>query len=151
LSIVNPSEGTTLEPGQIQIVGQAAGTADFDRYRIEYGLSHDPQGWGVVQEDNPNAAPQVGTLANWDASGLPDGPVTVRVIVFSKSGGSAEYRVKFTVTRPTPTVTPTPTETVTPTVTPTPSVTPTSSVTPTPTETTVPPTPTETPTETPTP
>lgn len=151
MSIVNPVEGATLEPGQIQITGRAAATRDFDRFRVEFGLSHDPEGWGVIVESNPSAVPDVGTLANWDGSGLPDGPVTVRVIVFNRAGGSAEYRVKFTITRPTPTPAPTETATATPTITPTPTITATPTDTPSPTETTVPPTDTPPPTETQTP
>ncbi|MGQ0604803.1 MAG: transglycosylase domain-containing protein [Anaerolineales bacterium] len=154
MSIINPVEGAMLEPGQIQIIGQVAATRDFDRFRLEYGLSHDPEGWGVIVESNPNAVFDVNTLANWDAGGLPDGPVTVRVIVFNKAGGSAEYRVKFTITRPTATPTQTATITATPTITPTPTSTSTPTETPPPTETEEPPTDTPPPpteTETPTP
>lgn len=153
LSLVSPSEGTTLEPGQIQIVGQAAATKDFDRYVIEYGLSHNPEGWGLVQSDTRTAVTDASLLANWDASGLPDGPVTVRVIVYNTFGGSAEYRAKFTVARPTPTPTLTPTTTATPTITPTPTNTLPATSTPTPTAT-LPATATSTPepaTSTPTP
>jgi len=159
LSLVSPSEGAVLQPGQIQIVGQAAATKDFDRYVIEYGLSHDPIGWGLVQGDTRTAVTDTGLLANWDAGGLPDGPVTVRVIVYNTLGGSAEYRVKFMVERPTPTPTLTPTVTATPTITPTPTNTLPATSTPTPTATlpaTATPTPepatsTPTPTDTPPP
>jgi hypothetical protein len=122
-------------------VGQAGATADFDRYLLDYGLSHNPEGWGAVQESSTLPVVETGRLADWDLSGLPDGPVTLRLIVFSRSGGSAEARVHFTVQRPTatpePTATPTasPTETATPTMTPTATITPVPSATSTPTET----------------
>ncbi|MBP7692800.1 MAG: hypothetical protein KA764_12820, partial [Anaerolineales bacterium] len=117
-------------------------------------LSHAPEGWGVILDDTAAPAPEVGRLADWDASNIEDGPVTVRVIVFSQAGGSAEYRVRFTFQRPTPTPAPTetpaPTDTptATPTATPLPSLTPTlapvtATATPAPTET--PPAPSETP------
>ncbi len=148
-----PPEGATLEPGQWQILGQAGATADFDRYVIEYGLSHDPQGWGLVQGDTTTAVLDPGRLADWDASGLPDGPATLRLTVYSRSGGSAEYRVRFNVIRPTPTPAPTDTPTLTPTntatapPTATPTVTPpaTATVPATATPTLAPPTATETP------
>lgn len=148
MSITAPTEGATVQAGPIQVWGQANATQGFDRYIIEYGLSHDPLGWGLVQGDTFAPVPENGVLANWDASGLPDGPTTVRVIVFNKSGGSAEYRVRFTVQRPTSTPEPTPTETATPTITPTPTATATPTAAPaTPTET--PPPPTAAPTEPP--
>ncbi len=174
LSFAYPTEGATLTTGPIQILGQAAASADFDHFIIEYGLSHDPGGWGPVAGPNTNPFPETGRLADWDLNLLPDGPVTLRLIVFSKSGGSAEARVRFVVQHPTATPTPTDTETATPADTDTPTPTPTASATgvptitftpqptPTPSDTPPPadtptatpsdtPLPTETPTETPTP
>ncbi len=149
LGLTAPAEGSTVEPGVWQIQGTAAATGEFDRFVIEYGLSHDPQGWGLVQGDNFTPV-ENGLLATWDANALPDGPLTLRVIVFSKLGGSAEYRVRLTVQRPTPTPTATPTITATPTLTPTPTVTPTPTATVPATETAtlLPPTATAPPTET---
>jgi len=136
MSFAFPPEGAVLPgTGVIQITGQAAATGDFAHYVVEYGLSHDPGGWGSVQGPNTNAVPQTGLLANWDTTSLPDGPASLRLIVFSKSGGSAEMRVRFTLLRPTATPTPTSTSTATPTITPTPTPTPTPTETPLPTAT----------------
>jgi hypothetical protein len=146
MSFAFPAEGATVAAGPLQILGQASATRDFDHYTIEYGLSPDPQGWGSVLGPNTNAFPNTGKLADWDASDI-DGPVTLRVIVYNKSGNSAEARVHFTIKKPTPSPTPTSTITRTSTVTPTPTVTGTP--TPTLTLTVVPPTPTAT--ETPVP
>ena len=150
-----PPEGGALQAGRIEIIGQAAATGDFSHFLIDYGLSHDPQGWGLVMGDNPNQFPDSARLADWDGSGLPDGPVTLRILVFSTTGGVAEARLHFTIQRPTPTPEPTGTPTLTPTITPTPTETATPTATvpatetattaPTSTETaTLPPTPTET-------
>lgn len=174
-----PAEGTVIvdDGNPIQIFGQAAAQPleQFDRYLIEYGLSHDPQGWGLLFGPSTNPVLEVGKLADWDLANIPDGPITLRIIVFSKLGGMAEERVHLTIQKPTatpspsqtviPTVTATPTatptlsarSTLTPTITQTPTLTPlpseTSASTATPTETLVPsqtasPTPTETPTGT---
>jgi hypothetical protein len=139
LSFSLPAEGATLEGGVIQIMGQAGATADFGHYFLDYGLSHDPQGWGSIQ--GPTHAPvmETGPLATLDLGALPDGPVTLRLVVVSASGGSAEARVHFTVQRPTPTPEPTATPTETPTDTPTPTVTPSPTQTLVPTETPTPP------------
>jgi hypothetical protein len=150
VSFAYPPEGATLTAGPIQILGQAAATADFDHFIIEYGLSHDPIGWGSVAGPNTNPFPETGRLADWDMSSLPDGPTALRIIVFSKSGRSAEARVRFTVQRPTPTPTPTDTETAIPTATETATPTSTATLTPVPT-TTFTPLPTPTPSATPVP
>jgi hypothetical protein len=135
ISFAFPAEGAELPPGPMQILGQASATGLFDHYVLDYGLSDDPQGWGSVQGPNTNQVPEIGRLADWDTSALPDGPVTLRLIVFSTAGGSAEARVHFKVLRPTPTPTPTATTTATPTVTPTPTNTATPTATATPTDT----------------
>lgn len=134
MSFAYPPEGGTLEAGPIQILGQAGATADFSHYVLDFGLSENPEGWGSVQGPNTVAVMETGRLADWDISGLPDGPVTLRVTVFSLTGGSAEARVHFTVRRPTGTPPPTDTVTATPTETPTPTQTSTPTVTPSPTE-----------------
>ena len=163
ISFAHPPEGATLTGGTMQILGQAGATQDFDYFIIEYGLSHDPEGWGTVMGQNTNPFPETGRLADWDLNPLPDGPVTLRIIVFSKTGGQAEARVRFTIQRPTPTPLPTDTPSATPTATATPSQTPIPSNTPTetptataapsqtplPTDTPAPPTATSSPTDTP--
>ena len=146
LSFAYPPEGATLTGGAIQIQGQAAATKDFDHFVIEYGLSHDPEGWGSVIGPNTNPFPETGRLADWDLNALPDGPVSLRIIVFNKTGGQAEARVHFTIQHPTATPAPTDLPTSTPTNTPRPSATFTPgpptlepSATPGPTPTPVPP------------
>ncbi len=167
-----PAEGTVIvsDGNPLQIFGQAAAQPleQFDRYLIEYGLSHDPQGWGLLFGPSANPVLDVGKLADWDLTNIPDGPITLRMIVFSKTGGTAEERVKLTIQKPTPTAAPSETviPTVTPTPTPTPTLggrstltptitqTPTATATPTPSDTpisTATAAPTETPTETPIP
>lgn len=143
LSFSYPPEGVTLPPQSIQIAGQAAASADFDHYIVDYGLSQDPQGWGSVAGPTTNPVPDSGPLANFDMSSFHSGPVTLRIVVFSKSGGSAEARVHFNIIRPTdtprptatptttPTFTNTPTETLVPSATPTPTTAPTATATPT--------------------
>ena len=134
MSFAFPPEGGTVNAAPIEILGQAGATADFDHYILDFGLSADPQGWASVKGPDTVAVNETGKLGDWDLSGLPDGPVTLRVIVYSKSGGTAEARVHFTVVRPTGTPTDTPTVTVTPTTTATPTATATATTTPTPTE-----------------
>ena len=148
----------------IEIHGTAKGP-NFAGYIVDWGISHDPGGWGGVQD---RRAEQVenGLLAIWDvADNNYDGPVTIRVMIFGPDNPytpeedpiTHEARVLLIKKQPTPTptVTPTETPTATETMTPTPTATPTatplipilptSSITPSPTVETETQTPTATP------
>jgi membrane peptidoglycan carboxypeptidase len=141
LAITEPQEGSTQ--GNIVTVWGTVDAPNFSHYRVEYGVSHDPIGWGVVQGDTSQIIHN-GVLGQVDLSAYEDGPMTIRLIVFDTQGHSAERRVRFTLAKPTPTPAPTPT------ITPTPTVKPTKTPGPTETPTLIPTT--ETPAaETPTP
>jgi len=137
--------------GEIEIRGTAMGP-NYTGYLVDYGLSHDPQGWAPTQDIRSHMVDN-DLLARWDTSGLPGGPATIRLTIFGPDNPfTDEYdpvqltsRVQILVVEPTATPTPTPTDTPTPTNTPT----PTSTSTPSPTGTTTP-TPTITPSQTPT-
>jgi hypothetical protein len=150
--------------GEIEIRGTASGP-NFAGYEVQYGLTHNPGGFGQIQGRNSQAVTD-GLLARWDTTALAGGPVTLRLVIIGPDNpytAEPDPVVLFTtvpieVVAPTETATPTPTSTATPTNTPTPSATPTATATPTNTAT---PTPTatpsiipptvETPTETPEP
>jgi hypothetical protein len=141
----------------IEIHGTVGGPS-FNGYQVEFGLSHDPQGWGMIQERQPDPVDN-DLLATWDTSTIEEfGPLTLRVIIYGPDNRYTEdddpitldSRIPLNLLEPTPTPTPTPTETPTATPTPTststPTATPTSSVlTPVPIDTSTPtPTPQET-------
>jgi 1A family penicillin-binding protein len=137
-----PSDGQTVE-GLITIEGVAL-AANFSHYVVEYGVSWGPQAFG------PLAGPvdrlvEGGPLARWDTREQPNGPYTLRVVVFDRSGGAYEGRVVVLIDNPTPTPTDTrePTATRVPTDTPVPADTPTSQPA---TETLTPPPPVNNPT-----
>ncbi len=142
MAIWQPGEGATVG-GLVDVVGQVQ-VSDFDRYLVEYGEGHDPQGWGFVAGPfyNPVAG---GVLATWDTRPLSTGPHTLRVRAWDRSGREFEARVRVNVEQLTATATPTavPTQTETPLPTFVPPETPT----PTPEA----PTPTPVPSDTPTP
>ncbi len=142
----------------VEVVGTVKGP-NFAGYIVDWGISHDPGGWGNIQERRPEQI-ENGTLATWDLADIDyDGPLTIRVTIFGPDNPytpdndpvSLDARVLLLRMLPTPTPTSTPTETPTATMTPTPS--PTTTATPEPTVTpTMEITPTtQAPTETPTP
>jgi 1A family penicillin-binding protein len=121
VSIGAPGENIQVT-GDVEIRGTALGP-NFAGYAVEYGLSHDPGGWGLVQERR-NEQVQDGLLATWDTEDVStSGPVTVRVLVYGPDNPytededrvTAEARVHLSLLQPTATPTPTPTETPTPT------------------------------------
>jgi membrane peptidoglycan carboxypeptidase len=153
LEISNPVEGETVTDSKLLIFGKAGATAEFDHFTLDYATDRDPEVWIPIIPQSSTPVTTTGKLAEWDLSRIDDGGVTIRLKVFSKTGGEAEIKVRIILKRPTPIATSTSTPTATATSTPTPTTTlvPTDTPTPTPTDTLTPEiTPTETPTETPT-
>lgn len=140
VSITDPPENATVS-GQIEIRGTAGGP-NFAGYEVQFGLTHNPGGFGEIQGRNPQAVTN-GVLALWDTADVTGGPVTLRLVIYGPDNpytAESDPVVLFTtvpieVIPPTETPTPTPTETSTPTATPTPSNTPTMTATPTETAT----------------
>jgi penicillin-binding protein 1C len=163
--ITQPRPGDQVA-GEMEIWGNAQ-APNMTGYQVEYGLSHDPQGWGLVQALRQQPV-ENNLLALWNASDVAAGPVTVRLVLFGPDNPytpdyepvTLEARVPLGLLEPTPTptatptMTPTPTETPLPTetATPTPTSAPTATPSPVPTATpTIPPLETLTPTIEPTP
>ena len=156
VSITAPYDGQTMG-GLVEIQGSAV-ISEYSHYILEYGISHDPGGWGLVR-DATSVRVESGTLGFWDTRALGNGPHTVRILAFNARGQAVERRVRvyvlnegaaaspspLTTSTPTgvpdgwvtPTITPyvwpTVTLTATPSQTPSPTVTPTSVASPTPT------------------
>jgi 1A family penicillin-binding protein len=163
-NITNPLDGSTAR-GTITLEGSAA-AANFSHYQIELGVGTEPQAFAVIQDPVYQLIEQ-GVLGVFDTTKVENGPYTLRLVVFDKTGGSTESRVRLLADNPataTPTVTLTPSPTLvntaTPTHTPTieathtatsePTATTTSTLIPTPTNTSTPIKPTPTITMTPT-
>jgi membrane peptidoglycan carboxypeptidase len=141
LQFVGPRDRETIwgNPLDIYIVAEASGL--FESWRLEYGLGENPVEWqGLIADRRPISQPEM--VYRWDLNAVPSGLVTVRLVMQSTEGTSAERRILLNIQAPTPT--PTPTATGTPTPTPTETLAPTETLGPTETATL-----TETPTETP--
>jgi membrane peptidoglycan carboxypeptidase len=147
VGFTDPSEGTVITGGPVALFGRAAAPSDFQDWVLEVGLGNDPHSWPDIAH---SATPleQPGRLLDWDPTGLPNGPVTLRLTVRNRSGGKASAVLHLLLNLPAPTATPTapPTSTVTATATSTATLTPTATETWTPTATA---TPSDTPTATP--
>lgn len=147
LQFTSPRDGDRITDTPLEIFAQAGATADFESYRLEYGLGDNPVKWELLKK---HGRPQneSGKIFDWDLEELPPGEVTLRLFLSSVNETYAEIKMKLNMQVPTPTPTPTPTYTPTPTSTATPTTTPTPTSTSTPTRTSTPtitPTPVNTP------
>ena len=129
LQFASPRDGDTISETPLQIFARAGATANFKRYKLEYGQGDDPVDWDTLTEDgSPVNEPD--KLYEWDLRDLPAGSVTLRLTVYSEDDTYAELKIRLNLQVPTPTPTPTPTFTPTPTPTQTPTPTATPTVTP---------------------
>ena len=139
-----PSDGESITSDNLGIYAIAYAEKYYKRYKLYIGEGQSPENWELLKEEEKSYQ-QPGLLYNLDLNDLPNGPFTLRLVIYSSISTKLEARVTFILSRPTATPTLTPTTTSTPTVTLTPTVT--STLTPT---TTVTPSPSETPSPTPT-
>jgi penicillin-binding protein 1C len=133
VGITSPDQNDVITGDVVQIFGHASATKEFKDWVLEYGLGSNPSNYPDIAHGSSEVN-QPGLLAEWDVSNLPNGPVTLRLAVRSRRGGTATVTVRIIIQRPTPTPTMTPTVTMTSTSAPTstPTLTPTATATPTP-------------------
>jgi penicillin-binding protein 1C len=112
IAITSPTEGQTISIRQLDIYGQAGATGpnngNFARFTLEFGIGLDPAEWKPLTEAT---APinQNEKLYAWDLQEFPvDGPITLRLRIFSQGDHSLEQRVHINFILPTPTLIPTP-------------------------------------------
>ena len=144
LAFVSPMDNAVILTSPVDLFINANATANFESFRLEYGLGRTPNEWiSLVPPTNSPASPDV-SVYSWDLTSIASDWVTVRLYMTSTDGHYAEKLMRLQLNLPTPTPTDTPTDT--PTSTPTATATPTMTSTPTQT-----PSPTATASETPTP
>ncbi|MEM7344770.1 MAG: PBP1A family penicillin-binding protein, partial [Chloroflexota bacterium] len=122
--------------GTVQIFGRAL-AADFSYYELEYGVGTGPQAFGKIGGPQSQLV-EGGLLGVIDTTQLPNGPYTIRLLVFDRSGGGLESRIHVLIDN-VATPAPPPTSTALPTATftaapnqPPPTPTPTTEPTPAP-------------------
>ncbi len=116
LNVSFPHERDGLA-GVVTIAGTVV-MPDFDHYTIQLGFGDDPQNWLQLMYGTNTV--QGGDLATWDTTRYPDGPYTIRLAMYDRSGKSFAGRVHATVANAPSTATPRPAATRVPTLTITP-------------------------------
>jgi len=80
--ITSPRQGQSVH-GWVSIIGTAV-VGDFDYYKVEYGAGANPDEWSWLYSGGSQVGN--GTLAVWDASALPCGTYSIRVVVVDTTG-----------------------------------------------------------------
>ena len=134
-----PQNGETINQNDLGIYAVIEADQGFQEYDLYYGEGENPSDWKLIATGK-QAHQQPGLVHTLDVTELPNGPISLRLVLHSGKGTKIETKVTFTLQRPTSTPSPTPTITATATQT----STPTQTTTPVPTVTDTPsPTPTE--------
>jgi 1A family penicillin-binding protein len=128
------SDGSIISQNTLSVTGTADATADFQSWKLDFGLTDKPLTWTTLAQGNQPV--NNGLLSNWDLSNLSGNTVSLRLHV-TGANGYAEKIIHFMVELPPPPPPPSPLPTFTPL--------------PSPTNTSVPIIPTDTPTPTSTP
>ena len=109
VTITQPTDGEIVRD-VVEVVGTIR-LPGFQRYEAQYGVGHDPQGWGWIS--GPHLAQvQDGPLTRWDTRHLAPGPYTLRIRAFNEEQHAVDARVQVRV--PAPAATPTPWPSLTP-------------------------------------
>ncbi len=126
------NEGDIISNSILTITGTANATADFESWRLDFGLGDKPSNWTTLAQGDQPVNNDL--LFNWDVSNLSGNTIALRLHIDGTSG-YAEKIVHFTVELPLPP--PPPTRTSTPLPPPTntsapiiPTDTPTLTITP---------------------
>jgi hypothetical protein len=146
--ITSPLDGASVR-GTITLEGSVT-AANFSHYQIEAGKGTEPSQFILVHGPVQQIIEQ-GVLGVFDTTQVENGPYTLRLVVFDRSGGAFDTKVRVLVDNLS-TATPAPTETSIP-MTDTPTLVPPTETSLPPTQTPIPELPTDTPippTETPT-
>ncbi len=145
-----PQDNVSIR-GLVALEGSAV-ARDLDFYHLELGQGTKPKAFEAIQVPTEQLRDN-DLLGTFDTTQLENGPYTLRLVVFDKTGGYGTAQVRVLVDNPperidlrTPVTTPPPTPT--PTLTPTVTLTPTGSLTATVAPLNIPP---QSPAETPTP
>jgi len=89
---LNDRQTITQNPLNVSVVASATG--GFKSFRLEYGLGNDPTSWIPLVGETPVQVTVPTQIYTWDLSGLPAGPVTLRLYMTGDHTDSyAEKRV----------------------------------------------------------
>ena len=137
LKFIGLSENERIEETELEIEIQAFGDG-YDTVSLLWGEGKDPDSWKTLVKPTSDRYKNSDVIYTWDLEEIPEGVISLKLLMENDSGGYAEKIIHLNMQVPTPTPTDTPEPTETPTETPTDLPTATTTNTEVPTETLVP-------------
>lgn len=101
LAFTSLGDGMEITSDAIEIHGAFYAPEGITSASVEFGLGGDPTDWFVIQSWVGSMFPSSQLLANWVVNGVPNGEVTLRLIVVNHNGRTAEKRVHVRINRST--------------------------------------------------
>jgi penicillin-binding protein 1C len=110
---VGLNDGMTISVSPLDIYAVVSATGNFESFKLQYGVGNNPSKWHTLyksssQEKEPEK------LVTWDVYEADAARVTLRIVMTSTKGTTAEKRIHINLNVPTLTPTPEPAMTVTP-------------------------------------
>ena len=110
---VGLSDGMTISTSPLDIYAVVSATENFESFKLQYGVGNNPSKWHTLfQGSNQEREPE--KLATWDVYEARSTRVTLRIVMTSTKGTTAEKRIQINLNAPTLTPSPEPTMTETP-------------------------------------
>ncbi|MDP2964981.1 MAG: transglycosylase domain-containing protein [Pelolinea sp.] len=122
---VGLNDGMTVSDSPLDIYVVVSATGNFESFKLQYGIGNNPSKWHTLFKSGSQVK-EPEKLVSWDVYQADLARVTLRIVITSTKGTSAEKRIHINLNVPTLTPMPEPTMTATPepTWTPVPTDTP---------------------------
>jgi hypothetical protein len=121
---VGLKDGMTVSDSPLDIYAVVSATGNFESFKLQYGIGNNPSKWHNLYKSG-NQVKEPEKLVSWDVYQADSAKVTLRIVITSTKGTSAEKRIHINLNVPTqtPTLEPIMTNTPEPTITVTPEPT----------------------------
>ncbi len=110
---VGLNDGATISSSPLDIYAVVSATDNFKGFRLQYGVGNNPSKWHDLDKSSSQVN-EPKKLVSWDVYQAGSARVTLRIVMTSTKGTTAEKRIHINLNVPTLTPTPEPTLTNTP-------------------------------------
>ena len=100
-----PNQGETIASDSLGVYAIISADKYFDRYKLYMGEGDNPDNWTLLKEEKQTYS-QPGLIHTMELNEMPNGVITLRIVMFSNINTKIETRVTITLSHPTATPTP---------------------------------------------
>ncbi len=112
IDFVGLNDDMTVNASLLDIYAVVSATGNFDSFKLQYGVGNNPSKWHTIYKSS-DMFKKPDKLISWDVYQANASRVTLRIVVTSTKGTSAEKRIHINLIVPTQTPQPQPSPTVT--------------------------------------